>query len=145
MVTAVPSPLAGTLSFGAALSHVTVNGSLYPDGWRTWSHGYNSDVYYTGETSTSLTMTLPALTTGFYFYTEPRSFGVFTFTITTSGGDTFVTTGGVGIEGDSGAKGFGFYAPDTTITSIAVTVQPPVGVVDARGFAVGEFGIATIP
>jgi hypothetical protein len=134
-VTTVPSPLGGDLTFNSLLSHFT---AVTPS-WRTWSHGYVGDVYF--DPMTSLTMTLPAGTTAFFFYAEPNTFGLFNFTVTTSDGDTaVVTSGDLPIEGDSGAHGFGFYTSNTTITSIAVTT-----VSGANGFAVGEFGIAKRP
>jgi hypothetical protein len=134
-VMTVPSPLGGNITFNSPLTHFTIR----PDGWSTWSHGYRSDVYF--DPATSLTMTLPAGTTAFYFYAEPNLFGLFNFIVTTSDGDTaVVSSGGLDIEGNSGAHGFGFYTSNTTITNILVTT-----VSGANGFAVGEFGIAKVP
>jgi len=128
-VTTVPLGI-GDLSFSHQMSHVEIG-----DGWATWSHGYTGDVYadYVGAT---VTMTLPPGTEAFYFYAEPNAYGQFSITATSNSG---ITSGPVQVEGNSGARYFGFYTTDpaTTISSITVDVAS-----SASGFAVGEFGIA---
>ena len=89
----------GTMTFSPGVDHFTIG-----DGWVTWSNGYTGDVYE--DTGTTLTMTLPAGTGAFYFYLEPQLFGNFTFEAVAQDG---ATSGPVTIQGDSGAKYFGFY------------------------------------
>jgi hypothetical protein len=126
-VTSVNDP-AGTVSFSPALNHSTVG-----NGWDTWSHGYTGDVYWT--TGSTITITLPAGTRAFYFYAEPNTFDVFEVTATAQDG---TTSGPIQVQGNSGAKYFGFYATGTpNIESIMVTTT------DTTGFGVGEFGIAS--
>jgi hypothetical protein len=100
-------------------------------GWATWSHGYTGDVYADYETST-VTLTLPAGTTAFYFYAEPDPFDIFDITATTNSGST---SGAVAVNGASGANGFGFYT-DASDTIATITISSSVD------FAFGEFGIS---
>jgi hypothetical protein len=130
-VSGVTGPL-GTIGFTPALSHDTVPSG----GWATWSHGYTGDVYDTAETAdpTQATITLPAGTKAFYLYAEPNVFDNFTVQATAQDG---TTSGPVTVQGNSGARYFGFYGTgDATIASIAITSN------DTSGFAVGEFGIS---
>ena len=125
----ISTPLGGTLGFSTPLSHETIG-----DGWATWSNGYTGDVYVTG--GTDLTMTLAPGVGAFVFYTEPEVFASYTFVAKASDGSTLTET----INGDGGAKGFGFYtSPGTSITSIELTTTAA-----ANGFAVGEFSIAAV-
>jgi PEP-CTERM motif len=123
--TSVASPLGGLLSFSSALNHVRVG-----SGWATWSNGYTGDVYWTGETT--VTFTLPALTSAFYFYAEPDQFSV--FNITATSGTTILAEN---VDGSAGAKFFGFFTDGSVfLNTISITTT------DDTGFAVGEFGIA---
>jgi hypothetical protein len=134
IVTGVTGPT-GTIGFSQALSHDRATVAC----WATWSHGYTGDVYDTLLTAdpTQVTITLPAGTRAFYFYAEPNVFDVFDVTATSPDG---TTSGPVQVQGNSGAKYFGFYGTgDATIASIIVTTT------DATGFAVGEFGIFVPP
>ncbi len=116
----------GSVGFSAAMTHCTIGGC-----WATWSNSYTGDVYATG--ATSVTMTLPD-TNAFYFYAEPQQFANMTFTATTANG---TSSGPITVQGNSGARYFGFYTTGTSpLTSIAVTTSDPTG------FAIGEFGIA---
>jgi hypothetical protein len=125
MVSDVPDP-AGTIGFSPSLSHRQVPGS-----WATWSHGYTSDVYFTG--GPQITITLPAGTKAFYFYAEPEQFAVFSVQATAQDG---TTSGPIPVQGEGGAQYFGFYGTGAaTLASITVTTADP------SGFAVGEFGI----
>lgn len=122
----VDSPLGGLLSFSAGMNHVRVG-----SGWATWSNGYTGDVYWTG--STTVTITLPILTSAFYFYAEPDQFSV--FNITATSGTTILAEN---VDGTAGAKFFGFYTDgSTSLSTISITTT------DQTGFAVGEFGIAS--
>ncbi len=105
-----------------------------PGTWGTWSHGYTGAVYFFAS-ATSGTLTLPAGTTAFYLYAEPN-LGNLAISATSNGG---VTGGPFTVNSNSGAHGFAFSTttPGETITSITVTQGAP-------GFAIGEFGAATI-
>jgi hypothetical protein len=130
-VSSVAAPV-GSVGFSPSLSHRRV-GAAPPGNWLTWSHGYTGDVYFA--TGTTATLTLPANTVAFYLYVEPNILGSANVTATSNGG---ITSGPVSVDGNAGAKYFGFYATGAdTLTSITVDVPAP-----ALGFAVGEFGIA---
>ena len=125
-VSDVPDP-AGTIGFSPSLTHTRIGGS-----WATWSHGYTGDVYYLIPGS-QITITLPAGTKAFYFYAEPNTFDVFSVEATAQDG---TTSGPIAVQGNSGAKYFGFYGTgDATLESITITTS------DTSGLAVGEFGI----
>lgn len=108
-------------------------------GWDSWSHGYGGAVYQLFEEAvsgrTSLMITLPPGTLGFYTYIEPNQKGTYEFTVTSGS-----TTTTLGINGDGGARYVGFYTDDTLDPLFSVYVDQPDGL--ALGFAVGEFGIA---
>ena len=126
-VSSVAAPT-GTVGFSPSLSHRKVG-----MGWLTWSHGYTGDVYATA--GTSATLTLPANTVAFYLYVEPNIQSSANVTATSNGG---VTSGAVNVNGNAGARYFGFYATGSdTLTSITISVPAP-----ALGFGIGEFGIA---
>ncbi|MEA2219478.1 MAG: hypothetical protein QOJ35_2104 [Solirubrobacteraceae bacterium] len=130
-VTSVPDP-AGTILFDPALEHLTV-----PYEWATWSHGYAGDVYFTGTSSgadSAVTIDLPAATKAFAFYAEPNTFASFTVEAIADDG---TSSEPVDIEGDSGARYFGFYGTGgQTVASITISASDP------EGFAIGEFGIS---
>jgi hypothetical protein len=133
-VTGVTDP-AGTIGFAPALQHDQATGPC----WATWSHGYTDDVYDTinAVDPTTATITLPSGTNAFYFYAEPNTFAVFDVEATAQNG---TTSGPIQVQGDSGAKYFGFYGTGgVTLASITVTTT------DTTGFAVGEFGIQVAP
>jgi hypothetical protein len=126
-VSGVAAPTGGTVGFSPSLAHLTVGG-----GWATWSNGYTGDVYW-NEGAGDTTLSMPAKTSGFYFYAEPDQFATLNITATAQDG----TTTTVAVNGDGGAQYFGFYGTGgDTISTITVS--------GANGdFAVGEFGIAT--
>jgi hypothetical protein len=130
-VSSVPD-VGGTILFSPALAHRTV-----PSSWRTWSHGYTGDVYFTGESSTedsTVTIDLPPATKAFAFDAEPNTFG--SFTVEAIAGDG-TSSEPIDIEGDSGARYFGFYGSGgQTVASITVSASDPLG------FAIGEFSIS---
>ena len=130
VVSGVNDP-AGSITFSPSLTHTLV-GSL----WLTWSHGYTGDVYFVIPTQ-PITITLPAGTKAFYLYAEPNTFDVFDVQATAQDG---TTSGPVQVQGDSGAKYFGFYGTgDAEIQTVTVTTT------DTSGLAVGEFGIFVPP
>lgn len=129
--TSVASSLGGSIQFSEALTHDTIG-----HGWATWSNGYTGSVYDTVYSSNfeSLTITLPANTGAFYFYSEPNEPCNYEIAATSNNGTTTTIT----INGKGGATGLGFYTdPGATITSITVNA-----LAGTEGFAVGEFGIA---
>jgi hypothetical protein len=118
----------GDVGFSPDLTHVEVG-----SGWATWSHGYTGDVYYS--TGTTITMTLPANTVAFQFYSEPNSFSTFTMEAITDDG---TSSGEIEVTGHGGAQYFGFYADGgDKIASVTITVPS-----EALGLAVGDFAIA---
>lgn len=123
-VSSVTSPLGGSVGFSIPLNHRTIGG-----GWATWSHGYTGDVYYSSG-ATSVTLTLPSYAGAFYFYVEPEPFSLIQFTVTA--GSEMLT---LGIEGASGANGFGLFG----LSGETITIT------GGTDFAVGEFGIAAVP
>jgi len=128
-VTYVDSPLGGTVGFDQGLSHRRIG-----QGWLTWSHGYQDDVYFAYGLQ-QIVLTLPENTGAFYFYAEPDSWAAGGYIITaTSAGQTITQT----VQGYQGAAGYGFYATEGDIlTSITV-------VCNGDDFAIGEFGIAQV-
>jgi hypothetical protein len=136
-VTGVNDPVAGTIGFDEALSHDTVENPNTQTGcWATWSNGYLGDVYSTfgSANKTQVTISLPSGTQAFYFYAEPNAFAGFTITATAQDG---TSSGPVTVNGNAGAKYYGFYGTGgATLSSITVTDT------DTSGFAVGEFGIS---
>lgn len=126
LVDGVSDP-AGRLVFPDMLDH-----QLVGQGWATWSHGYQGDVYLSDEVIHTATVDLPANTHAFYLYAEPNVFADFHVSATTSDG---VSSGPVTVYGDSGATFFGFYATGSrTLSRITVSADDMV--------AIGEFGIA---
>jgi hypothetical protein len=127
-VTGVSGPT-GRLEFSRELDH-----ELVGIGWNTWSHGYEGDVYTTGE-STDVTLNLPSNTQAFYFYAEPEPYEVFEVTATAQDG---TTSGPIQIDGYAGASYLGFYSEySAPLESITVS--------SSEEFAVGEFGIHGTP
>lgn len=136
-VTSVASPLGGTVDFSITMTHEIVGSS-----WETWSHGYTGDVYYT-QGIQSITLTLPANTTAFYFYAEPKASATYTITAATPNpmNPMYPMSIFQEVNGDGGASGFAFFINNVsgTISSINISCGDPTG------FAIGEFGIYTIP
>jgi len=138
-VTTIPSPL-GDVQLSPAANHRRIGGGwvtwshgyLEPLEPFTWSHGYIGDVYFVN--GTQVTLTLPPNTFAFYLYVEPNRFNKYSVTVTADG----TSSGPVGVVGGSGATYFGFYSTTGPISTIVVSVEK-----SARGFAIGEFGIAT--
>lgn len=128
-VTTLPSPK-GDLTFDPA-----VNYRLIGSGWATWSHGYTEEVYYSNG-ATSVMIEMPDGTDAFDLYVEPNPLSVIDITVTAQNGTTTSLTQAV--DGEGGAKYYGFYAlAGDWIDKITVSAD-----VD---FAVGEFRLATTP
>jgi|GEM_PF-1065918 hypothetical protein len=134
-VTTIPgSPIFGDLTLNTALTKGNVGIT-----WATWSHGYSGPVF-TSETGTvSRRLTLPPFTGAFYFYIEPRAFGLHNITAVTNSG---VSTGPIQVEGNSGARGFGFYTTEDNEYIAYIDINADAG---ASGFSIAEFGIAEAP
>jgi hypothetical protein len=128
IVSSVPSPLGGSVDFSPSLNLLTVGSS-----WATWSHGYTGDVYWTVG-GTSATLTMPLGTGAFYLYAQPNPFAILTIIATAQDG----TVVSQDVDGAGGAAGYGFYATGGSLIS-------SIQVDGTSDFAVGEFGIATIP
>ena len=131
-VSSITDP-AGTILLSPSLVHLRVG-----TGWATWSHGYGGDVYFsgfpTGGDDPTVELTLPPSTKAFAFYAEPNTFGSFSVEAIASDG---TSSEPVNIQGNSGARYFGFYGRDgKTLSSVTVTASDP------RGFAIGEFQIS---
>ena len=122
----------GSLGFSTTLEHSRVG-----NGWDTWSHSYDGDVYWFDELvdGNQLTLTLPLGTHAFYLYLEPDVFASATFAVSSGG-----ALESVDVSGQSGAKGIGFYSdiPGENLTSITIE---KLSADFSNGFAVGEFGI----
>ena len=131
-VSSVPDP-SGTILLSPSLWHYRVGA-----GWATWSHGYTGDIYYVPQAAPgvdpTVELTLPQDTKAFAFYAEPNTFASFTVEAISSDG---TSSEPVSIQGNSGARYFGFYGTNgRTVSSIVVTASDP------RGFAIGEFQIS---
>jgi hypothetical protein len=128
-VTGVDGPT-GRIGFSTELEHFYANEE---PAWRTWSNGYEGDVY-ANLTESSVTVDLPAGTKAFYLYAEPDIFSTFDIIARTQDG---TTSGEVPVYGEAGATYFGFYATGSA-TIDSVTVECP-----EDDFAIGEFGISS--
>ncbi len=120
---------AGEVDFAPDLEHLTVG-----NGWATWSNGYAGDVYFSdnGDVATTITLTLPVGTKAFYLYAEPHDFADFSVQAVAQNG---TSSGPVAVDGDAGARYFGFYAVDGyQIRTITISCS--------EDFAIGEFGIS---
>ena len=117
------------MDFAPDLEHLTVG-----NGWATWSNGYAGDVYFSdnGDVATTITLTLPVGTKAFYLYAEPHDFADFSVQAVAQNG---TSSGPVAVDGDAGARYFGFYAVDGyQIRTITISCS--------EDFAIGEFGIS---
>ena len=133
LVTYVTCPTGGQVGFGSSLQHCTV-----PSSWATWSHGYTGDVYSSDNDESSITLTMPSQTKAFYLYAEPNPFEPWRITATAADGSTTTIAVSQMVDGDGGASYYGFWCDDV-ISSITVDYA------GCNGFAIGEFGIASVP
>ena len=139
LVSTVPGPT-GELVFDREGFHANASD------WGTWSHGYAGDVYafrtmrpadiQEPEGFDRVSITLPPGTMAFYFYLEPNNLAEYAAVVECGG----VGSGLVPVDGFGGATYFGFYSTGAPLESVQVAVD-----VEAGGFAIGEFGIATAP
>ena len=119
----------GTVGFSVPMDIYRVG-----DTWATWSHGYQGTVYAPQDMdNTTVTLTMPPGTRAFQFYAEPNSWDVFDITVAATDGSTRVTRP---VDGDGGARYFGFYSTGTALIR-TITISSD----DA--FALGEFGISS--
>ena len=130
LVTSVPSPLGGNVTFDVELEHF-IAGSV----WDTWSHGYTGDVYYAA--GSQVVLGLPPETVAFYLYAQPNLKAPFLMRVTDQGGNWSE----IQVNGDGGAAFFGVYAfGGDLLTGLTMSSGPA-----SDGFAIGEFGIAASP
>ncbi len=126
------SPIPGTLGVNPGVQKYTAG-----DTWGSpWAHGYAGPVFYSSQQQ--ITLTLPANTHAFYFYTQGNYYGTNTFTATTDSG---ASSGPVSVLTDpevDGSVGFAFNATAGE-TLATITISAPA----AGGFAVAEFGVDT--
>ncbi len=126
-VTSLDSPL-GSIRFGLPVQHFRSDSA-----WNGWP-GPATDVYFTGMTQDSMTMTLPQDTGAIDFYGEPDAPGTYTMTALADG----KVVGTVDATWPAGQKYFGFWVPLKQSID-AVTITAPSG---AYGFAVGAIRIS---
>jgi len=119
---ASPCPIPGSIQFSRRVSHRRAGSS-----WSSWSHGYTGDVYFTVGAQ-SMTITLPTSSCAFYFYVQPSSYDLFTFTVTADDG----TSASFDAHGSAGAAYCGVYGEDLSSVAISSSVD----------FAIGEFALA---
>jgi hypothetical protein len=111
--------------------------------WSTWSHSYNGEVFVNSTNGTTIDLTEPAnpgtnILTAFDFYVQPNDSNVYTITVTANGSSTPITLS-QSVDGNGGAKYFGFYATDgDTFNNISILADS-----GAQGFAIGEFRVST--
>ena len=118
----------GTVGFSTPMDIYRVG-----DTWATWSHGYEGTVYAPQELGTTVTLTMPPGTRAFQFYAEPNSWDVFDITVAATDGSTKITRP---VDGDGGARYFGFYSTGTAlIRTITISSDEP--------FALGELALSS--
>jgi hypothetical protein len=122
----------GHLGFSNELNHEYANQD--PEAWRTWSNGYEGDVYAEEAVGEAVSVTLPSGTKAFYLYVEPDEFATFEVTVHAQDG---TSSGPISVEGEYGATYFGFYTTGSAAIE-SVTIECP-----GNEFAIGEFGISS--
>ena len=124
------SPL-GNLTFSPKVQKRTVYQT-----WDTWSRDYQQEVYFNGGFQ-YLDIQLPTGISAFDFYVQPNTQSVFDIEVRAYNGTTtsLIQT----VDGNSGAKYYGFYTTDENPISL-ITIQAPI---IAQGFAVAEFRLGT--
>jgi hypothetical protein len=109
--------------------------------WKTWSNGYQGEVYFTNE-ATTLDLKLPNLV-AFDFYAEPNVQTPFKISAIAQSGTATNVLDQI-VNGNAGAKYYGFYSDDPLdpIQSIRITSDQ-----GSKGFAVAQFrgATATVP
>ena len=128
-VTTLSSPL-GNLTFTPSVDYRKIG-----SGWATWSNGYTGEVYYS-QGATSIEIDLPASIAAFDLYVEPNPFSIFDITVTAQDGTTTSLTQPV--NGNGGAKYFGFYGTGGDLID-KITVSSSVD------FAVGQLRLGAKP
>ena len=128
-VSSLASPL-GNILFGTPVTHYTGGSGGTWGGWP----GAPTDVYFTGLSQSSLSITLPAGTGAVDFYGQPDAPGTYTMTAMSDG----KVVGSVSATWPNGPKYFGFWVPLKQSVDAVVISAPS----DAYGFAVGSVRIA---
>ncbi|HBB34713.1 MAG TPA: PEP-CTERM sorting domain-containing protein [Cyanobacteria bacterium UBA8803] len=130
-ISTLSSPL-GSLTFNPVVEKRDIGSS-----WQTWSHGYDEEVYFTGNSTNFMNISLPSNIAAFDLYVEPNNF--FTFQIEVIASNGSATTLTQNVQGFRGAKYFGFYTTDGDIISHIKITAPQA----ALGLAAGEFRMAS--
>jgi hypothetical protein len=125
------SPIGGSLEVSPPLTKATKPGT-----WSSWSHGYSGPVFTLLGGETSVTLSVPPNSLGFYFYAQPASPGSFSITATSDNG---TSSGPITVSGNGGARGFGFYGTNGD-RIFSVTVQAGQG---SGGLGLAEFGVVS--
>jgi hypothetical protein len=128
-VTTLSSPL-GNLTFTPSVNYRKIG-----SGWLTWSNGYTGEVY-SSDGATSIEIDLPASIAAFDLYVEPDPVAIFDITVTAQDGTTTSLTQAV--NGNAGAKYFGFYGTGGDLID-KITVS------SSQGFAVGQLRLGAKP
>lgn len=123
-LTKLSSPL-GDIKFSPS-----VNKRQIGNGWISWSHGYQGEVYFTNG-ATTLDLKLPNLV-AFDFYAEPDVFNKFKISAIAESGVASNVLDQL-VDGNAGAKYYGFYSDDPLdpIQSIRITADQ-----GSKGFAI---------
>lgn len=127
----------GNLSFGSEVEKRVIGSS-----WNTWSNDYQGEVYY-NKGASSLQITMPPGILAFDLYIEPEVFDFFEIAVTATSGKTSTTNLSQNVNGDSGAKYFGFYGTDGDLIQSITLIDKSGGA--ANGFAMAQLRVAPVP
>jgi len=132
MLNSLSGPYGVTISFNTSVEHYTVGGL-----WDSWASTYGSPIgldvlYYNG--LNSMTLSFSQNINAFGFELQPNLKSTFSYTMTLSDG----TTQTQAVDGDGGAKTFGFTGGD--VSSISIINTGP-GFDD--GFAIGRMYLSS--
>ncbi|MDE2408496.1 MAG: hypothetical protein KGL91_11630 [Xanthomonadaceae bacterium] len=135
------NPGIGSLSIAPSAIKYT---AVWTWGTDPWPGAYSGPIYFSGDATSSNTLTLPPGTTAFYFYVQnnwdenPMDTIVVTSDSGATSGPVLVNTGFW--EPNVGANGFAVYSTaGETITNIKVETN------NTSGFAIGNLGISSGP
>jgi hypothetical protein len=127
----------GNLSFGSE-----VEKHIIGSGWNTWSNGYQGEVYY-NKGASSLEIKLPPGIIAFDLYIEPEVLDFFEIAVTATNGKTSTANLSQNVNGDGGAKYFGFYGTDGDLIQSITLIDKSGGA--ANGFAMAQLRVAPVP
>ena len=132
MLNSLSGPYGVTISFNTSVEHLIV-GSL----WDSWASTYGNPIgldilYYDG--LNNMTLSFSKNINAFGFELQPNLKSTFSYTMTLSDG----TTQTQAVDGDGGAKTFGFTGGDVSSISIINTVPD-----SDDGFAIGRMYLSS--